>query len=151
MQHPSSPPPVAVFPGDGKDQRYPSALHVKVVFGASDRPKCNLPGSSCLAPSTRHLLPDDPLVTPWLHTSADSRGVRAGCSARARTRTGRIRRHCFPPFTPHRLFDSAANRWRLTRPSGARFHPLGFRRYMIHYLTLNHSCGTISHLITDHI
>lgn len=129
MQHPSSPPPVSVFPVAGGKQRYPPALHVGVVFGANDRPKCNLPRSSCLAPSTRPLLPDDPLVTHWLHTPADRRGVRAGCSARARTRTGRIRRHCFPPFTSHRFLDSAANRWRLTqrvrqRPRRASASPL---------------------------
>jgi hypothetical protein len=49
------------------------------------------PESFRLAPSIPALLPDVPVDRHWLHTPAVSREVRAECSVRVRTCTGRFR------------------------------------------------------------
>jgi len=67
-------------------------LHPRAVTGAPRRPKCPLPESPCLAPSSRHLLPDLPVVPRWLLTSYI--GVRAESSGRVRSRPGRLRFSC---------------------------------------------------------
>lgn len=88
--HPRAPVPVTAWPAREGGRGASPALQTGAVLGAADRPKCRLPESSCLAPSTRLLLPDLPLEPPWLRTPAVRREVRAGSSVRARTRTGRL-------------------------------------------------------------
>ena len=82
----------------------PSTLPPGAVFGAPSRPKCRLPKSPCLAPSSRRLLRHLPVALSWLLTSAEYRRVRAESSVRARTRTGRLRRAVILLSSPHPFF-----------------------------------------------
>jgi len=81
------------------------ALHLGTVVGATTRPKCRLPKSFRLAPSTRLLLPEPPVQSPWLHTHAPTGVVRAECSVQVRPRTGMLRR-CFTSFLFVSQFDT---------------------------------------------
>lgn len=55
--------------------RYSSVLRSRAVSGTPLRPKCRLPESPCLAPSSSHLLPDLPVMERWLLTSANVRSA----------------------------------------------------------------------------
>ena len=49
----------------------PSTLPPGAVFGVPSRPKCRLPKSPCLAPSSYAPSPVLPVLLSWLRTSAD--------------------------------------------------------------------------------
>ena len=112
---------------------YSLALHPRAVTGAPRRPKTPSPEVILLGPFVTPPSPDLPVAARWLLTSAVCCGVWARCSARARTRTGRLGR-LLSSF--HRLTLSSVGKLspeplRLTRPfragntMGARI--LGFR------------------------
>ena len=82
----------------------PSALLPGAVFGARYRPKCRLPKSPCLAPSSYAPSPALPVALSWLRTSADGCRVRAESSVRSRTRTGRLRRVTILLSSSHPFF-----------------------------------------------
>ena len=78
-------------------------------------PEVSRPGPFATAPSPAH-----PVAPPWLHSSAGSAcGIRAGSSARVRSRTGRFWRGRSPPLAPHRFGGLSPEPLRLTRPFGA--------------------------------
>jgi len=84
-------------------------------------PEVSLPGPFVLAPP-----PALPVALGWLHTSAESRRVRAGSSGRTRIRPGRLRLFCLSSF--HRLTLSSngilsPEPLRLTRPFRAYHLP----------------------------
>ena len=56
-------------------------------------PQVTLPGPFVTPPS-----PVLPVATRWLLTSVEFCGVRARCSVRVRSRTGRLRHVGYPPF-----------------------------------------------------
>jgi hypothetical protein len=75
---------------DGARLGTSSTLHPRAVTGAPPRPKTPSPGVILLGPFVTPPSPDLPVATRWLLTPAVGCGVRARCSARARTRTGRL-------------------------------------------------------------
>lgn len=75
---------------DGARLGTSSTLHPRAVTGAPPRPKTPSPGVILLGPFVTPPSPDLPVATHWLLTSAVGCGVRARCSVRARTRTGRL-------------------------------------------------------------
>ena len=78
----------------------PSALHRGAVTGAPRRPKCRLPESPCLAPSSRRLLRSFRWRRAGCVPSRQCE-VRARCSVRVRSRTGRLWRVVILLSSPH--------------------------------------------------
>jgi hypothetical protein len=91
-------------PKVGRGLGHSSALHRGAVTGAPYRPKTPSPGVILLGPFVTPPSPGLPVATRWLLTSADSCGVRARCSVRARTRTGRLWRFVILLSSPHPFF-----------------------------------------------
>ena len=83
---------------------YSLALHPRAVTGAPRRPKTPSPEVILLGPFVTLPSPDHPVATRWLLTSAVWCGVRARCSVRARTRTGRLWRFVILLSSPHPFF-----------------------------------------------
>lgn len=77
---------------------YSSALHRRAVTGAPRRPKTPSPEVILLGPFDTPPSPVLPVASRWLHTSTVRCGVRARCSVRARSRTGRLWRVRYPPL-----------------------------------------------------
>ena len=102
----------------------PVTLRPGAVIGAPHRPKMPSPEVTLPGPFVTPPSPVLPVATRWLRTSADSCGVRARCSVRVRSRTGRLRRSVLSSF--HRLTVSSRGKLspeplRLTHPPGRRF------------------------------
>jgi hypothetical protein len=120
MHHPQDPTSVTTSPRSrGLAGLSPQCFISGAVTGTSNRPKCRLPKSLCLAPPTPPLLRalrwDDPSCVPprWCE-------VRAERSAQAWTRTGRLR--CFVVLlsVTSPFYRLSAEPWRLTQRVGRR-------------------------------
>jgi hypothetical protein len=83
---------------------YSSTLRPRAVSGVPRRPKMPSPGVILLGPFVTSPSPGLPVATPWLLTSAVRCGVRARCSVRTRTRTGRLWRFLILLSSPHPFF-----------------------------------------------
>jgi len=102
------------------------------------RPKCRLPKSPCLAPTTRILLRPSRWTRPGCVPPPQSGEVRAKSSARARTRTGRLWRvvlSSFPHLTVCSKVDSVPSHCGSRTLTG--FHNRG--------LVLCNPCGVDGH------
>jgi hypothetical protein len=95
--HTRGPPPAIRSTGGGASYGFSSALRRGAVSGAPRRPKMPSPGVTLPGPFVTPPSPVLPVAMRWLLTSVENCGVRARCSVRARSRTGRLQ-HGHPPF-----------------------------------------------------
>ena len=90
--------------GGNEDWGHSSTLRPRAVSGAPRRPETPPPEVILLGPFDTPPSPDLPVATCWLLTSADRCGVRARCSVRAWTRTGRLWQFVILLSSPHPFF-----------------------------------------------